>query len=210
LQAAQDTALLTKRLHGFKIGKERELHHVEKAVRLHIFYSASPIHHDHRVDFPETQSTLSAAAVLAAFSWTKLPGIYWLGELFWKCSLWLSIASLIFWVSQRLLEQLPDSPDNAWDKEHLEHVLRLILRPCGAPKAKRDAKVDPREESLPTVKVTVHSWELDPWMIWVWQSPMMLMSYSWVCFIIGYGLYLLTPIIYGQEWTVQESVSPLL
>jgi hypothetical protein len=37
-------------------------------------------------------------------------------------------------------------------------------------------------------------------MLYIWQSPMMLMSYSWVAFILALTLHVLTPLIRGHTW----------
>jgi hypothetical protein len=43
----------------------------------------------------------------------------------------------------------------------------------------------------------------------LWQTPLMLMHYSWVTFLVGYELYLITPLIKHGSWTVQCTVSTL-
>jgi hypothetical protein len=47
---------------------------------------------------------------------------------------------------------------------------------------------------------------LDRKLLWLWQSPMMLMSFSWVCFLVGYEFYLLTPLIYRDSSLTESTV----
>ena len=74
-------------------------------------------------------------------------------------------------------------------------TLRLMLKPSSTPTQVTDSGPD-------GVRL-----EADPKMVWVWQSPLMLMSFSWVTFLVGYELYLLTPLIRQDVWTVESTVS---
>jgi len=75
-------------------------------------------------------------------------------------------------------------------EEQLKHLLLLFLRPRHGFR-KRDAE-EGRDDSR-----LVPDWKL----VWVWQTPMMFMSFSWVCVIIGYFLYFLTPLLAQSEGT---------
>jgi hypothetical protein len=44
-------------------------------------------------------------------------------------------------------------------------------------------------------------------MIFVWQSPMMLMSWSWVTFLLALTIYICTPFIQHQPWGAGHKVS---
>jgi hypothetical protein len=44
-------------------------------------------------------------------------------------------------------------------------------------------------------------------LLFLWQTPLMLMHYSWVTFLVGYELYLITPLVRHESWTVQCTVS---
>jgi uncharacterized membrane protein (DUF485 family) len=46
-------------------------------------------------------------------------------------------------------------------------------------------------------------------LFFLWQTPLMLMNYSWLMFLIGYELYLITPLVKHASWTVQCTVSNL-
>lgn len=43
-------------------------------------------------------------------------------------------------------------------------------------------------------------------MIWVWQCPTMLMSIAWMFFLVGYEIYVLTPLIRLEVWGVDGYV----
>ncbi len=91
-----------------------------------------------------------------------------------------------------MIERLPGATETV-DDRHLKNILRLLLRPM-----RSDG------ESVPGAVLLL---EPDVKMIWVWQTPMMLMSLSWVTFLVGYELYILTPFTEGKGWTVESAVS---
>jgi len=83
-----------------------------------------------------------------------------------------------------MLDKIPDKnmedsdhDDDEEDEEQLKKFLRLFLRP-----RHRLHKRVTEEEKVDSLLVP--DWKL----AWVWQTPMMLMSYAWVCFILGYFL----------------------
>jgi hypothetical protein len=91
-----------------------------------------------------------------------------------------------------MIERLP-GPNDTIDPASLNKLLRLLLKP-----SKGDV------ENVPGALLLL---EPDFKMIWVWQTPMMLMSLSWVMFLVGYELYILTPFTQGEGWSVESAVS---
>jgi hypothetical protein len=180
-------ARLKPLLEEFKARKEQEIHFVRRAVSIPPECATSDA--DSR-----RQATLSAAAVIGCFSWTKVDESFWLGQLFWHISFWLSIFALISSAQQRLLERLPERHCNLSD-DQIRKALPVLLKLS--------------KPSTRDVESGCHSlyFEVDPKLIWVWQNPMMLMSFSWVTFLVGYELYLLTPLIHQDSWTVESIVS---
>jgi hypothetical protein len=149
---------------------------------------------------------LCAAAVIGVFSWPTTKDGYWLAKLLWYCSFFLSTFALISSAQQRLLELIPDFNLKNLSAAELSTLGDLVLvesvnstaakklKPCnGTPDA------DPEHASQPQKEVSQK-------MIWIWQSPMMLMSWSWVFFLVGYCLYLLTPLIHGLPWNTDSNV----
>ncbi|KAK8108514.1 A-pheromone receptor PreA [Apiospora sp. TS-2023a] len=145
--------------------------------------------------FVEKAALLSAAAVIGIFSWPDTATSFWLCPTLWYSSLFLSIFALISPSQLRLLEQLPQTTGDAGALNH-EEIRRLMLTVV-----REDRTTERRleEGNAPT------SFKTDPVLTWIWQSPMMLMSYSWVLFLVGYLCYVLTPLIPGS----QESMKPV-
>lgn len=154
---------------------------------------------EEELGFVRTASGLSAAAAIAVFSWPTVENSFWLVKIFWNWSLMASIFSLISSAQQRLLREFPKDTSKDADRgssrgqpgdssvEEIQALLDLVLSwpPQG------DAESKPTERPLSFT------------MIWIWQTPMMLMSYAWLLFLLGYALHLLTPIFDGLagDWS---------
>lgn len=141
----------------------------------------------------------------------RFPETHWLGQLFWSCSLWLSIGALISSVSQRLLEQLPATRDVVWEDDRLEDVLSrlMFIGKTVSTSAGTTTQNQTPPSTLPisnTTTRTTTEYFNHPTMIWVWQCPTMLMSFSWLFFILGLWLHLLSPVINGHESLVRRNV----
>ncbi|KAK8849083.1 hypothetical protein PGQ11_015563 [Apiospora arundinis] len=137
--------------------------------------------------FVEKAALLSAAAVIGVFSWPGTATSFWLCPTLWYSSLFLSIFALISSSQLRLVEQLPRTTEEVALLSN-EEIRRLML--CiGREDRKRTSERRLEEgNELPCFKT-------DPILTWTWQSPMMLMSYSWLLFLVGYLCYVLTPLI---------------
>jgi hypothetical protein len=120
-----------------------------------------------------------------------------MARLFWHCSLWLSIFSLISSSQQRLLEQIPDKIHTLSDDE-LPRTLRTMLRPQRVGVSDVESGVSDIMRQPPLV--------VDRKMVWIWQCPLMLMSFSWVTFLLGYECLVLTPLINMKSWNTACSV----
>lgn len=109
--------------------------------------------------------------------------------MFWHWSLLDACFALISSVQQRFLAELPDKRDefDEW-KPHLLATLNLALGVNHSDKTWSS----PRPVSCA--------------MIWVWQTPMMLMNYSWVLFLLGYAIHILTPIFDGKHDALTQTV----
>ncbi|KAH6695326.1 hypothetical protein F5X68DRAFT_227306 [Plectosphaerella plurivora] len=127
--------------------------------------------------FVSKAATLSGAAVLGVFSWPTVETTIWTAKMIWHWSFFMSCFALIGSAHQRLLRHLPGmDDDDSFDDERLDIALNLFLRPSEA-----------------TAVETKHR-HMSIRMLWVWQCPTMLMSHSWVFFVAGYALHLLSPI----------------
>ena len=107
----------------------------------------------------------------------------------WQSSFWLSIFSLISTAQERLLDQIHEGTLTANDSLDVDvrPLLSLVLRPA--------REHGTRGKRLDTMVIDLR-------LLWLWQSSLMLMSMSWVSFLIGYLLYVLTPLINRDDWTV--------
>lgn len=128
------------------------------------------------------QSGLAAIATLSIFSWTDIGSSYWLATAFLYWSLSLSLWAVIVTAQQKsvtrtLIVFREDSP------EQLRLKLRVILRIPDIDLWK------PQKSRRKTFA------ELN--MLYVWQCPLMLMSYGWMTLLLGITLHVCTPLIDG-------------
>ncbi|KAI0151685.1 hypothetical protein GGR57DRAFT_179346 [Xylariaceae sp. FL1272] len=138
------------------------------------------------ISFARNAATLSAAAYLAIFSWPPVETTPWPAKLFWHWGLVLSIFSLISSVQSRLLSVFPH-PDCGGNDQAASHVLDVVLRSDHSPSSGQ------RERSIA--------------LLWMWQCPTMLMSYSWLFFVVGYVIHILRPLLsVGHELTPAISI----
>ena len=176
-------------LYKFRLRKEEELRFIHTAV----CWSLPRI-----PDIDQSlQSTMSAAAVIGVFSWSNIGESYWLARLCWYCSFWLSIFSLLSSTQNRILDQLPKDQHEIINEARLQLLLRIVLTSHNCHKSDLESK-------RTNMNYAVQS---DLFMLFFWQSSFMLMSYSWAAFLVGYALYLLTPVIDVDTWTVEQTVS---
>ncbi|KAK3311775.1 hypothetical protein B0H66DRAFT_546142 [Apodospora peruviana] len=146
------------------------------------------------ISFVRSAATLSAAAVIGAFSWPAITDAFWLATLLWQSSLWLSVFALISSAQDTLLEQIPDRLlDLDLSGAEVNALLRIVLK----------TSAETSDNDHPGNHLVA-----DGWLIWVWQTPMMLMSLSWVAFLVGYALYIITPFINNRgTWTVHSTTA---
>ncbi|KAI1370823.1 hypothetical protein F4677DRAFT_437309 [Hypoxylon crocopeplum] len=146
------------------------------------------------LSFVSKAATLSGAAVIGVFSWPTTEKTVWAAKLLWNWSLFLSTFSLISSAHQRLLRHLPRSEQDSqeYNDDKLQLALNLFLQPP-VKVASLSAKPEARRISSR--------------MLWIWQCPMMLMSYSWVLFLVGYALHLLTPVFDPSQAEISFTIA---
>lgn len=146
------------------------------------------------LSFVAKAATLSGAAVIGVFSWPTTEKTVWAAKMLWNWSLFLSSFSLISSAHQRLLRHLPKSEPHGlgFNDAKLQLALNLFLQP---PLNIADLSVKPDQRRISSR------------MLWIWQCPMMLMSHSWVFFIVGYALHLLTPVFDPSQSEVSFKVA---
>jgi hypothetical protein len=109
----------------------------------------------------------------------------------WNWSFFMSVFAIISAAPTRLLEHLPGKGRKHYKDEDIRVALGLFLQDSKRP----DNLEDKREDRRVSKK-----------MLWVWQCPTMLMSYSWVFFLVGYALHVLTPIFDVSQANVSAKV----
>ncbi|KAK4671616.1 hypothetical protein QC764_0097070 [Podospora pseudoanserina] len=128
--------------------------------------------------FVQGAAALSGAAVIGVFSWPSTERTIWVAKMLWNWSLFLSFFALISSAHQRLLRRLPENSSDELSDADLAICLCLFLQPPAPP--------GPGDRMF-------HR-GISRKMVWFWQCPTMLMSYSWVLFLVGYAIHLLTPV----------------
>lgn len=107
----------------------------------------------------------------------------------WHWSFFMSCFALISSAHQRLLRHLPRTAEDVdFGKDRLAVALNLFLQLPTAPPAETDYR------------------RMSMRMLWVWQCPTMLMSYSWVFFLAGYALHVLSPIFDPAQADISPAV----
>ncbi|KAG5664902.1 hypothetical protein KAF25_008636, partial [Fusarium avenaceum] len=145
--------------------------------------------------FIQGAATLSGAAVIGVFSWPTTEKTIWATKMLWNWSLFLSSFALIGSAHQRLLRHLPETVDEDFGQQKLKVALSLFLQPPVDKEMKGSEDSDKAMRSISRK------------MLWFWQCPTMLMSFSWVFFLIGYALHLLTPIFDPSQAEISRKVS---
>lgn len=185
-------------LYDFRLRKEEELQFVQRAVNY-------PSSFRHLIILAQTltdkvKAALATAVVIGIFSWQDVSTTFWISHPLWHFSLSLSIIALISSAHQRLLEKLPNTKEITTNLSVNETLglLRVILRP--ARNISGECTDIEKGESLPRLVPSNR-------LIWVWQSPVMLMSLSWFWFLIGFLCHLLKPIFTCDLKKAQKGVS---
>jgi hypothetical protein len=141
------------------------------------------------------KATLSTVAVIGVKSWPDTVKSFWLAQVAWNYSLFFSILSLVSSSQESLLENLHRGDDGGDPDTRLREALLVVL-------------VTSRDEDVErTTRTQGPSLVSSPWLLLLWQTPLMLMHYSWLTFLVGYELYLITPLIELRGWTAQCTVS---
>lgn len=168
-----------------------------------------------------TQGSLLAAAVIGSFSWPIPETVHWLGPASWYASLIMSICAVLLSASEHFLYAASrDTTQHPDLRRRLNMVVRikgggpgdLMLSPVPDPPG---PAVQPQSQSsqvaqgstgssggqgsanagTPPVRAEVR-WN----MVFTWQAPMMLLSYSLIGFLMGLTICVLTPLYDGRDF----------
>lgn len=127
------------------------------------------------------------AAVIGCYAWPSAASDYWLGQVSWYTSLSLALVAILLSLQQRILLEEISIPT---EPSHMQRFLHLLIVPTQ--NLIRTANQNDRDGGLPH---TESSYTINWNMMFVWQCPMMFVSWSWVCFLVGLVLHVCTPLI---------------
>lgn len=199
----KDSLVIATLLIEWRKGKLEELKHIKIGV------TNSLQDPEHRLI--RSQSTISAAAILAIFSWPSVEKTFWVAKACWYTCLVLSLWALIISSQHAMLLNAITVPllvDRESSKD-IRLLLRMVVR--GHEQGRtvssngRDVPVQDEEEVSPRFHTTVPNWK----MVWIWQSSGMLMGYAWVSLLAGMTLHVCTPLIHRAPWGDEIKVRPL-
>ena len=122
------------------------------------------------------QSTLAAIADISVFSWTDIGATYWLATALFYFSLSLSLWAVILSTQQKSVTRTLSvyQDDAAQLRLKAQVILRIPDGRARAGKARTFAELN---------------------MLYVWQCPLMLMSYGWATLLLGLTLHVCSPLI---------------
>lgn len=151
------------------------------------------------------QSTLCAALTVTIFSWPSITATLWVARGLWYSTLFLSIMALVASTQETtLLDSMGLTKSHLEiNSEILQRILSLLLAPKGPSRTKDKTDVGLEEGILRDVAGRRPSWI----MLFIWQCPSMLMSYSWVLFVAALTLHVTTPLIERHPWGGPSKVS---
>ncbi|KAK0713704.1 hypothetical protein B0T26DRAFT_650859, partial [Lasiosphaeria miniovina] len=164
-------------------------------------------------------STLLAAAVIGCFSWGPRETELWLGPAAWYASLVLSLSALFLSSSLAFVfSTIKDSPTKPPLSKQLAMVVHLP-RPrqgftaagtssaaAGGDNLGNQQLKDDQGNNATAPPTPIYAQDRDVrvrlrWkMVFTWQAPMMLMAYSVVGFIMGFVIYVCTPLYDGRDF----------
>lgn len=106
-------------------------------------------------------------------------------------------------------------------KDGMSHELRSLSRSvtptAGFPEANREVEIMAQVEAEVEVQLEAHLETGGVWtridvrwnMVFVWQAPIMLMSYSVLFFLLGLSIFVLTPLYDGRDFDGDARVSAM-
>ncbi|KAK6540579.1 hypothetical protein TWF694_009369 [Orbilia ellipsospora] len=127
--------------------------------------------------FVQVASAIIAAAVIASFSWPNIGTDYWLCPALWYSSLVLAGFALL--VSSQQVAIIESFGKISIDSSE-QDLLRVI-------------------NSIVRLKRVGSGYELSWNSVYIWQSSMMSLSYSWCAYMAGLTLHVCSPLIMGKR-----------
>lgn len=141
-----------------------------------------------------------AGAVIGSFSWFTVENSIWGASACWYSSLVFSILGILLSAQQiavlKIVGEVP-AGDGPHSRNSIERYKPLLIE---------SPRVKPRAQSLSKDKPL---WRPKRSMVFVWQCPIMFMSYSVCLFLAGLTLLVITPLVKLGErgWSAGAKVN---
>lgn len=115
---------------------------------------------------------------------------YWIGPAFWYSSLVLSVLAILLSSSQSFIFTSLNEPNQEQNSigDYRRHLALITIV------SDHPSSVVGEIPSLRGQRLCVPRWK----MVFVWQSPMMLMAYAVCFFLLGLIVYICTPLFRGE------------
>ena len=120
---------------------------------------------------------------------------YWLTSTFWYCSLVLSILGILLSAQQIAVLDLLGEPRSHGSRDTIANEAGRYL-----PLMLMEVKQSRRADS--DIGVWKPRWK----MVFIWQCPIMFLSYSVCLFLLGLTILVCTPLIRGGGWSTDYNV----
>ena len=140
------------------------------------------------------KATISAAANIGIFSWPDVPTAYWLARSLFFMSLSLSVAAVILGHQHRSIFSI--QPDIHLANQDV--LLKIAYSVLGCRKSFGDEEESRPKGGFPSEQPRLSKWALRN-STFLWQCPLMLMSWAWVTFTWGLSIHIITPLLFGQN-----------
>ncbi|KAG8531349.1 uncharacterized protein KY384_002978 [Bacidia gigantensis] len=155
------------------------------------------------LQFISIACAILAAATIGSFSWNAVIDAYWLAAAFWYSSLILSILGILLSAQQITVFQLLGKPPNDLkDRDStiksIRRFLPLILSEVSPSRTYAETANDLGE---------IGRWRPRWKMVFIWQCPVMFMSYSVSLFMAGLTIFVCTPLIRFEGWTTGANIA---
>ncbi|KAK8138124.1 hypothetical protein PG984_001504 [Apiospora sp. TS-2023a] len=155
----------------------------------------------YELHYIQIAGTLLSGAVIGCFSWTPRDKEHWLGPAAWYSCLILSLFAILLSSSEAfifsnirapaptLTEHGPVSSPLSVEVSMIIHIDRGGSRTEQEAEGRRETVAATAPSLVPPARALVR-WN----MVFTWQAPIMLLSYSVVSFLVGVTVYVCTPL----------------
>ncbi|KAJ6258791.1 hypothetical protein Dda_6845 [Drechslerella dactyloides] len=191
-------------LKNWRARKKGELEFISIAVCIYSGFHFRELHADL---MPNLKGVAVTAIVTATLSWGTIEACHWIGIFFFYASLITSIIGMLLAAQQTtLLTLLGEFPED-WREVKTKFIEGYIHQLLTEDKFKKHH--DPEGNHVHRDGdgcYRLRGWRVSWQMIFVWQIPMMAVGYSFLFYIIGLTVLIITPLI-KEPWGDNSKVS---